>query len=254
MRLRLLNLAHRLVQQVTRNAGVAPRIAVLIDGDGVSAKDADRALVHIRSLGRVCALRCYGNFSGTAKAAWTNLVKRWGAVARHLPSVAPGKNATDIALTIDAIEILLTKPLDTFVIIASDADFTPLALRIREEGKDVIGFGGRSASQSFKDACTSFHDIRYLDTSPTTPPSPAHWSRQPADAEEMILSALTSLGWEELPVSVNTLGKHLAVHYPGFDPRAYRRRTLSDLLRDLPSVDLIQLERNSYARPRAPEK
>ncbi|WP_414650147.1 NYN domain-containing protein [Devosia sp.] len=71
-------------------------------------------------------------------------------MARHLPSVAPGKNATDIALTIDVTEMLISRRLQTFVLIASDTDFTPLAVRIREEGKDVIWFGSRSTPDSFR--------------------------------------------------------------------------------------------------------
>jgi NYN domain len=138
------------------------RLAVMIDCDGVSPKDADRVLAHIPSLGRICILRAYGNFNGKSAHAWVKLVRNRGAMARHLPTLLPGKNATDIALTIDAIDILSTRRVDAFVLIASDTDFAPLAYRLREEGKDVFGFGNPSTTPTFRAACTSFRDIRAL--------------------------------------------------------------------------------------------
>lgn len=187
--------------------------------------------------------------------AWAKLTKERGAVARHIPSVAPGKNATDIALTIDAMEILPTHCIDTFVLIANDSDFAPLARRIREEGKDVIGYGSRSAAKPFRDACTSFEDIRSLTTLPSMSlPSDKLWSRQPIDAEAMMTTALAELGWKDRPVTVDALGKHLADRCPGFDPRIYSRRTLSDVLRALSSVELIQRDGRSHACHSAPGK
>lgn len=139
-----------------------PRLAILIDGDGVSPSDATRVLDHLPKLGRICIVRTYGNFTGRSATAWTKVVRKHGVVARHMPSVAPGKNATDIALAIDAVGMLLTRRIETFVLVASDSDFTPLAHRIREEGKDVIGFGSRSTPDSFRRACTAFSEIGSL--------------------------------------------------------------------------------------------
>jgi predicted nuclease of predicted toxin-antitoxin system len=106
------------------------RLAVMIDCDGVSPKYADRVLAHIPSLGRICILRAYGNFNAKSAHAWVKLARNRGSMARHLPTLLPGKNATDIALTIDAIDILSTRRVDAFVLIASDTDFAPLAYRI----------------------------------------------------------------------------------------------------------------------------
>lgn len=132
---------------------------MLIDGDGISPVDAAQVLDRLPKLGRVCGLRCYGNFSGSSAAAWTQLIRDQGLVARHMPSVVRGKNATDIALTIDAIELLLTRDIEKFVLVANDSDFTPLARRLREDGKDVIGFGNKSTPKPFRSACTAFHGI-----------------------------------------------------------------------------------------------
>jgi len=225
------------------------RVALLIDGDGISAKDADRAIAAAESMGRHCILRVYRNLAEGNNAAWAKLVKRHGVLARHMPSMAPGKNGTDIALSIDAVEILLTRHIDTFVIVTNDSDFAPLARRIREEGKDVIGIG-RSATQSFRDACTEFHEIQKLTPPPIASLPMKLWSLQPADAETMVVAALTGLERTDRLTSVDELGRELALQFPGFDTRQYRRRKLADLLRDLPSVELIDRDGNSYARLR----
>ena len=161
MAFRLLKLLHAYLAPWKRQSHGNVRIAVFIDGDGISAKDADHAIAAARGMGKLCLLRVYRNLSEGSNATWTKLVKRHGAVARHMPSIAPGKNGTDIALAIDAVEILFTRRIDTFVVVSNDSDFAPLARRIREEGKDVIGFG-RSATQSFRDACTVFHEVQKL--------------------------------------------------------------------------------------------
>jgi hypothetical protein len=167
-----------------------------------------------------------------------------------MPNTAPGKNAADIALTIDTIELLLTGEIDTFVLIVSDTDFVPLATRIREEGRDVIGLGQRSTPETFRLACTEFRDVQSLGTStPTKVPSKRFWSRNPADAEELVLGALMSMSRGDEPVALSLLGATLAERDPGFDPRIYGRRTLRDLLSALPSVELSDRDGTFYARP-----
>jgi hypothetical protein len=227
-----------------------PRMAVLIDTDGISPADASLVLDHVAALGRVCILRTYGNFTGKSAQAWTRVVRRYGAVARHMPSVAPGKNASDIALSIDAVELLLTRQIETFVLIASDSDFAPLAQRIREQGKDALGFGTPHTPDSFRRACSAFSEFGDLippDKHTVTPEG--LWSHPPGDAEGIILNALMELGGGHDPVPLQTLGEHLVRHHPEFDSRIYRRRNLSSLLRDLPSVEVTERDGQRYARP-----
>lgn len=219
------------------------RIAVFIDGDGISPKEAGKVLDHLPTLGRVRTIRAYGNYTGKAAASWAGLVRNHGLVVRHMPSLVNGKNAADIALAIDAIEMLLTRKLDTFVLVGNDSDFAPLARRIREEGKDVIGFGSAAAPPAFRSACTVYHDTWALGL----PHEPALslgplWSRTPADAEIMVAEALAHLGADTRPVVLAHLGQQLSERHPGFDTRIYSRRTLSELLRDLPSVRLGELD------------
>lgn len=218
------------------------KLVVLIDGDAIAPKEAAKILDHVRTLGRICVARAYGNLSGRTAAAWTALIRQHGIVARHMPSVALGKNASDIGIAVDAVELLLTRDLDAFVLIASDADFTPLAIRLRESGKDVIGFGRKSTPISFRNACTSFREIHKLSAPrawATSAPA-QHRSPLPAEAEELVLASLVALSADDQPVALADLGQHLVANNPGFDSRNYSRRTLTALLRDLSSVTVLE--------------
>lgn len=191
------------------------RLAVFIDGDGVSPKDAGRALDWLEHRGRISVLRCYGNYTGSAATAWTGLIKRRGIVARHLASVSPGKNATDIALSIDAVELLLTRPIDEFVLIVSDTDFVPLVHRIREEGKSIIGIGQRSTAEPFRRACTEFHDIRMLGRDMSSTQGDAKlWSSTPSDAVALVLGVLAEVDESDGPISLSELGMRLVERDP----------------------------------------
>lgn len=226
---------------VGRPTPLRPRFAVFIDGDGVSPKDAKRVLDHFAIKGRINILRTYGNYTGRAAEGWARLIRNRGIVARHMPSLVPGKNATDIALAIDAIEMVLTRRIDTFVFIASDSDFTPLARRLIEGGKNVFGYGKGSTPEPFRRACTEFTVIGDL-RPPEDPKWRAAplWSLSPKDAEDAVLTALKALSMNGTPVGLTQLGQRLAQHDPGFDCRVYSRRTLGDLVRDLPSIRVTE--------------
>lgn len=224
-----------------------PRVAVFIDADGVSPADAERAIVWAEQRGRVSVLRVYGNYMGQAGSAWTALIGRRAIIARHMPNMARGKNAADVALTVDAVEVLLTRKIDTFVLIVSDTDFVPLATRIREEGKCVLGVGQRSTPETFRSACTEFLDIQSLKHRVTS--SAPLWTRDAEDALELVLSVLSKECRDGEPITLSHLGMRLLEQDPGFDPRVYRRRALRDLLSALPQVELIERDGVWYASP-----
>jgi len=223
--------------------------AVFIDGDGVSPSDARRVVTHLSSEGRLSCLRVYANLTGGNGSAWSAFARDHGAVARHLPSVAAGKNGTDIALAIDATELLLTRRYDSFVIVANDADFTPLVHRLREQGKLVIGYGSRGAAQSFRQACDRFIDLRSLEAPRAVAADPtALWTRQPTDAAELVRRALTDLSPDDTAVPLTLLGEQLKRLQPGFDTRTYSRRRLRDLLNDLPGTEVLEIKGTPHAR------
>jgi uncharacterized protein (TIGR00288 family) len=162
---------------VGRPTPLRPRLAVFIDGDGVSPKEAKRVLDLLASEGQIHILRAYGNYNGRAAEGWAKLIRNRGIVARHMPKLVPGKNATDIALAIDAVEVLLTRSVDTFVLIVNDADFTPLARRLIEGGKNVFGYGKGSTPEPFRRACTEFTVIGDL-----RPPEDPNGEQRPSGA------------------------------------------------------------------------
>ncbi|MEQ8600151.1 MAG: NYN domain-containing protein [Devosia sp.] len=229
------------------------QIAVFVDCDGVSANDAQRALDAVKLYGRIRLLRAYGNHDGRAAGAWASLLDRYNGEARHLPTLRPGKNANDIALSIDAVEVLLTNRVDVFVLIVNDTDFVPLARRILQDGKTVLGFGRGSTSLAFREACTKFWNLTSLSPQPDIEvPRRKLWVLSPADAEQQVLRALKELAPDGSLIALNGLSKVLKRTDPGFDPRLYSRRNISSLLRELPTVEVVDLDGTLHARLREP--
>lgn len=138
------------------------RVVVFVDGDSVSAHHTEIVLDYLLERSAVSQVRVFGNISNRNVTSWSSLTKRQGAVIRHMPRLAEGKNGADIALTTDAVELHLTRPASTYALIASDADFTPLVMRLKADGAEVLGFGHRSAPDTLRRVCTSFHQISDL--------------------------------------------------------------------------------------------
>ncbi|WP_158541707.1 NYN domain-containing protein [Pelagibacterium lacus] len=223
-----------------------PRIAILIDGDGVAPKNAKRVLQSVSRRGHISVQRVYGNFSGTTSRYWSKIISANGMVAHRMPTLVPGKNASDIALAIDAIELLLTHKIDIFVLIASDSDFTPLAHRIRAAGKHVMGFGQKTTPRPFRRACTKFQEMRPIPrVNLPALPLKTRFSR----AEALLLPELRKLCVDGQPVSLSIFGQHIFEKMPDFEISAYGRRTLNKLLRALPSVEVLVVGGQHYARP-----
>lgn len=131
--------------------GMPPRVAILVDGDNIGASCADLILRRGARLGRVDFARVYVNASGAAD---------WLATPGfRLIHSGTGKNASDLILSMDAIEMLWSAGIATFVIATSDGDFTSLALRLRESGRTVVGIGRENASRTFQAACSRFEPI-----------------------------------------------------------------------------------------------
>lgn len=157
------------------------RLAVLIDADNASAKIADSLFTHIAKLGEASVRRLYGDFSGGQAKVWEGARVKHAIVPHQQFANVPGKNATDIALVIDAMDLLHAGGLDGFCIVSSDSDFTRLATRMRERGLKVFGFGRKDTAASFRQACWKFVDTETLVPKPVAAPAKAP-SVQPAKA------------------------------------------------------------------------
>lgn len=134
----------------------APRLAVLIDADNASSRIATRLFEEIAKIGEASVRRIYGDFSGTRLKSWAEVLSTHAIRAQQNFAYTTGKNASDIALVIDAMDLLHTGRFDAFCLVSSDSDFTGLAARIREQGIDVYGFGEQKTPESFRQACRRF--------------------------------------------------------------------------------------------------
>ncbi len=121
----------------------SPRLAVLIDADNVSAKIADGLFEEIAKIGEASVRRIYGDFSNPRSKAWADTLSKHAIIPQQQFAYTTGKNASDITLVIDAMDLLHSGRLDGFCLVSSDSDFTRLAARIREQGVDVLALGSR---------------------------------------------------------------------------------------------------------------
>ncbi|HEY0920859.1 NYN domain-containing protein [Devosia sp.] len=217
-----------------------PRLAVLIDADNASARIVDGLFEEIAKLGEASVRRIYGDFSSPRSKAWAEVFSKFAIIPQHQPAYTTGKNASDITLVIDAMDLLHSGRLDGFCLVSSDSDFTRLAARIREEGVDVYGFGEQKTPESFRQACR-----RFIYTENLVPHAAATDGGSKPKALEPLSHAggIVSRIIEEMEsdggwVSLGQVGTQLANLASDFDPRTYGFRKLSDLVRKLEDLEL----------------
>lgn len=209
------------------------RLAVLIDGDNQAPAPVENFLKKLPAYGSVTMGRVFGNWSKPAFGAWSDFCRRTGFSARQQHDYVKGKNATDIALVIDAMELAFARNVEGFVLITADSDFTPLAVRLRELGFVVIG-AGRAAAASLAAACTQYHrleenppkvacaePVRYVrvaikDRSTFTPVPPEDvpsdaWCREHTDEIARRLNAKGSIDFRAISTGSASIRK-LAYH------------------------------------------
>ena len=155
---------------VNAKTGPDRRIALLIDADNVSHGKIAAMLAELSKYGVANIRRAYGNWASSSMKGWTDRLHEHAIRPIQQFSYSRGKNATDMALVIDAMELLYTQRPDAFCIASSDADFTPLVMQLRAHGLDVYGFGERKTPDPFVNACSTF---LYLDRVTEEAPAPA---------------------------------------------------------------------------------
>jgi hypothetical protein len=214
----------------------APRLAVLIDADNASSRIAPRLFEEIAKIGEASVRRIYGDFSGTRLKAWSEVLLTHAIKAHQNFAYTTGKNASDIALVIDAMDLLHTGRFDGFCLVSSDSDFTGLAARIREQGIDVYGFGERKTPESFRQACHRFIYTEILLPEPPILDEPKHSDMRPAAvkppsaAAPLIRKAISQFDDDAGWVPLGRIGKRIAELASDFDPRTFGQAKLSDLV------------------------
>lgn len=226
------------------------RLAVLIDADNAQAAVIEALLAEIARFGEATVKRIYGDFTSPTSASWKKVLQRYAIKPVQQFAYTTGKNATDSTLIIDAMDLLYTRKFDGFCLITSDSDFTGLAMRLREEGLTVLGFGEKKTPEAFRNACHKFIFTEVLRPAATVKPVAAATrtarrkksatAQTPTEANEspklefpteFVLTALDQslddAGWAQ----VGTFGSYLTKLQPDFDARLYGYRKLSDLVR-----------------------
>src|SRR5450631_1666087 len=132
------------------------RLAVLIDADNAQAAVIEGLLAEIARFGEATVKRIYGDFTAPTSSSWKKVLQRYAIKPVQQFAYTTGKNSTDSTLIIDAMDLLYTRKFDGFCLITSDSDFTGLAMRLREEGITVFGFGEKKTPEAFRNACHKF--------------------------------------------------------------------------------------------------
>ena len=210
-------------------------LAVLIDADNTSARYAQAIFEEIVKLGEANVRRIYGDFSGTQLSNWDKAIQSLAILQHQQRSNSKGKNAADIALVIDAMDLLYKSNLDGVCLVSSDSDFTRLAQRLREEGLTVYGFGERKTPEAFRNACSRFIYLENILDSVTekgngaAASAKAETKESPSKAVKLIAKAIEDAdedGW----VNLGSVGSRLQAAAPDFDSRTYGCSNLSTLV------------------------
>ena len=229
-----------------------PRLAVLIDADNVTARNASAILDEIAAFGEPSVRRVYGDWSSQALSQWKEQARDLGLVMHQQSANTKGKNASDIGLVIDAMDILHAGKVDGFVLVSSDSDFTRLASRIREDGLQVIGIGEAKTPESLRKVCNRFVLIENIISSEPAPEPKAGKPAETAPAKEpaskaipLIFAAMKKIDPDQDDYSLGQLGQVITQLHPDFDPRSYGSAKLSDLLRKTGRFEVFPGQNNS---------
>lgn len=231
-------------------------LAVLIDADNIPAKYAASILREITTYGEPALRRVYGDWSSAGLGNWKAEVVKLGLVANQETANTKGKNASDIGLVIDAMDILHTGRFDGFVLVSSDSDFTALANRLRENGVDVIGIGESKAPESLRNVCNRFILIENIigqaeEAKPgkvavKTATKATSTQRHPSMVFPKVIKAMDSIDPEGDWFPLGTIGQYITRATPDFDVRTYGSSKLSDLLEKTGQFELRRGQGNHY--------
>ncbi|WP_431805246.1 NYN domain-containing protein [Microbacterium sp. bgisy203] len=220
-------------------------LAVLIDADNVPASKIGAVLSEIARFGTASVKRIYGDWTSSQLGSWKTAAREHVIQPVQQFANTVGKNATDSALIIDAMDLLYTRRFGGFCIVSSDSDFTRLATRIREDGVTVYGFGERKTPKAFRDACDSFTYLEVLEQTDAEPaaappartPTPA--LRQDTKLVSGLRSCVTTASGEDGWANLSAVGSLMRKQHPDFDSRNWGYAKLSDLVR---AIGLFEVE------------
>jgi uncharacterized LabA/DUF88 family protein len=210
----------------------ATRLAVLIDSDNTTASLSTELLEEIAKYGTPTVKRAYGDWTTQQLVSWKEELLRHAIQPVQQFAYTRGKNSTDSALIIDAMDLLYAGNLEGFVIVSSDSDFTRLATRLRESGMTVYGLGRRNTPAPFVAACDRFIYLDLLtqepqESAPTLP-----------DLKQILSTAISGTAKDDGWSNLGEVGSYLSKSHAAFDPRDYGHTKLGELVRAEPYVEV----------------
>lgn len=228
------------------------RFAVLIDADNVSEKYIKFILDEISNDGVATIKRIYGDWTKPAMTSWKNVLLDNSITPIQQYGYTTGKNATDSAMIIDAMDILYSGNIDGFCIVSSDSDFTRLAARLRESGMTVVGMGEKKTPNPFIAACNKFKYLEILAQNNMSekgaPPQAPNLSGMDITSLDAVRNTVLTIveetsdddGW----ASLGDIGNILTKRYPDFDVRNYSFRKLTPFIKSLKIFDVRSAKGN----------
>ena len=246
------------------------RLAVLIDADNAQASIMQNIFQEIAKLGEITVKRIYGDFTSPQMKKWKERLQPLAISPVQQFAYTTGKNATDSSLIIDAMDLLHTRTVDGFCLVSSDSDYTGLAMRIREAGLIVHGFGKSTTPKSFRTACHKFTLTELLRSTPedgqpatpiafpgkTAPAQPATGPERPlpTDLVDLLQKAISQTAGDDGWALLSAVGSYLTQIKPDFDARSYGYGKLSNLARGATGLFPIEERPMPYAQsPNAKE-
>ena len=251
------------------------RLAVLIDGDNAPRDCLKGIMEEIAIYGTPMIKRIYGDWASHGLTSWKNTLLENAVTPKQQFAYTTGKNATDSAMIIDAMDILYTGKTDGYVLVSSDSDFTPLAIRLRESGMYVIGIGEEKTPKAFVQACDKFIRVevirdKYKKPAKTAAKKTASTAKKatsktpekaektpaktaakkaaapaadakppvPEDIINLIADSVADLADDDGWIDMSNLGNLIIKKQPDFDPRTYGYGKLSNMLRNLPRFEV----------------
>ncbi len=215
------------------------RFALLIDADNVSSKYIKPILDELSKYGTITYKRIYGDWTSTLHAKWKDALLDNSITPIQQFSYTVGKNATDSAMIIDAMDILYTNSVEGFCLVSSDSDFTRLASRIRESGLTVIGMGEKKTPTPFRKACDIFTTLELLiGEARRDKANGSSSSLTIEEVERAVVGIITDNQNNGKSTGLGEVGSRLLKRYPDFDVRSFGTNLLSKLLGEFKSVTI----------------
>ncbi|RJS45331.1 NYN domain-containing protein [Nocardioides cavernaquae] len=226
------------------------RLAVLIDADNARSRLVSEILEELAKYGTPTVRRAYGDWGSPHLKTWRELLNSHAIQPIQQVAYTKGKNATDSALIIDAMDLLYAGNVDAFAIVSSDSDFTRLATRLRESGKTVYGLGEQKTPEAFQKACDRFVFLELLGEAEGPMTSgiavPVTTSALP-DLRKILESAVNGASGEDRWAQLSTVGSIISKTHPSFDPRLYGYAKLVELAE---AQTFLDVERPKVGQPR----